>query len=177
VPQGLEQPDFTVLRAGRGYEVRRYAPFIVADAPVSSGGGPASGGGFNELAGYIFGGNEAKESLEMTTPVFTQPVDGGSQMSFVMERRFGDVEKLPQPLDGRIRRRRVEGRYVAAARFSGFAFDWEVAAEERALRAALLRDGLEPALDFRLARYNEPTLPPFLRRNEVLIDLPEFEWP
>jgi len=113
----------------------------------------------------------------MTTPVFSAPVEGGSQMSFVMEQRFKDVDALPQPRDGRIQRRVVEPTYVAAARFSGWAFDWEVASEERGLRGALLRDGLEPAMGYRLARYNEPTLPPFLRRNEVLIDLPEFEWP
>jgi hypothetical protein len=29
---------------------------------------PAGGAGFTELAGYIFGGNSDKESMEMTTP-------------------------------------------------------------------------------------------------------------
>ena len=46
----------------------------------SSGGGaessvsPAAGGGgaFNALAGYIFGGNAARERMAMTTPVFTE---------------------------------------------------------------------------------------------------------
>jgi hypothetical protein len=50
--------------------------------------GPASGAGFNELARYIFGGNAAKESLEMTTPVLTEPTEAGPVMSFVMEERF-----------------------------------------------------------------------------------------
>jgi hypothetical protein len=50
-------------------------------------------------------------------------------------------------------------------------------AAERDLRGALLRDGLQPAIGYRLARYNDPFTPPFLRRNEVLIDLSDFEWP
>lgn len=120
--------------------------------------------------------------MEMTSPVFTQPTDdgSGSRMAFVMgEQQFADPAALPAPLDARITARRVAPRLVAAARFSGWAFDWDVAREERALRAALLRDGLRPQRGFSLARYNDPSVPPPLRRNEVLIDLEagSFEWP
>jgi hypothetical protein len=213
--------------------------------------GPAGGAGFNDLARYIFGGNSQKESLEMTTPVLTEPTEGGARMSFVMEDRFPggrggqwgggplprwaggnavgrqrggrepqwrhrwlgtplapsgrppsqharhlfspahaaslhpqqpnaappDVGALPAPLDPKVTTRRVAPQYVAASRFSGWAFDWEVDAAERALRAALLRDGLNPGLGYKLARYNEPTAPPFLRRNEVLIELQDYAWP
>lgn len=87
-------------------QVREYQPFLVAEADSGRGAGPASGRGFNELAGcapppapddalsprppcarpplhaaetacrrrsrYIFGGNEAGERMEMTTPVITR---------------------------------------------------------------------------------------------------------
>ena len=44
---------------------------------------PAAGGGgaFNALAGYIFGGNAARDRMAMTTPVFT---DSGGSMQFVV---------------------------------------------------------------------------------------------
>ncbi len=48
--------------------MRRYEPFVVAETPMSGGAGPASGAGFSELAGYIFGGNAQRLSMEMTTP-------------------------------------------------------------------------------------------------------------
>jgi len=49
----------------------------------------------------------------------------------------------------------------------------EVREVERRLRGALLLDRLEVESGYHLARYNDPfTLPP-LRRNEVLIRLPE----
>jgi hypothetical protein len=42
----------------------------------------------------------------------------------------------------------------------------------------LLRDGLTGAPAYQLARYNEPTVVlPWLRRNEVLVDLVGFDWP
>lgn len=65
--------------------------------------------------------------------------------------QYTEPSSLPSPLDPRITTRRLAPRYAAAARFSGLAFDWEVAGEERALRAALLRDGLTPAIGYRLA--------------------------
>ncbi len=49
--------------------------------------------------------------------------------------------------------------------------------QERKLREALLRQGLDPAPGYVLARYNEPTVPPAVRRNEVLIELKGFQWP
>ncbi|GBF95132.1 hypothetical protein Rsub_07716 [Raphidocelis subcapitata] len=177
IPKDLETPKYSVVRAGRGYEVRRMEGFLVADAPMAAGAGPASGSGFNTLAGYIFGGNKEKESISMTTPVFSEVTESGPQMSFVMESKYSDVSSLPAPLDPRVKARAVAPKFVAAARFSGLAFDWEVDSAERALRAALLRDGIAPAMGYRLARYNDPTVLPPFRRNEVLIDLPDFEWP
>lgn len=46
---------------------------------------------------------------------------------------------------------------------------------EKRLRASLLYDNLKPAQGYKLARYNDPFTPPFLRRNEVLIRLEEFK--
>lgn len=48
---------------------------------------------------------------------------------------------------------------------------------ERKLRYALQRDGLKPQDGFLLARYNEPFVLPAVRRNEVLIDLPDMKLP
>lgn len=90
---------------------------------------------------------------------------------------LADVETLPQPNSNRVVKKQVPGRFVAAIRFSGLPFDWEVTTAERQLRQALARDGLQAAVGYSLARYNEPFVPPPVRRNEVLIDLVDFEWP
>jgi hypothetical protein len=140
--------------------------------------GPAGGAGFNALAGYIFGGNQSGAKMEMTTPVITSPAADGASMQFVMEpSRFSSPEQLPEPKDARVERRAEAGGFVAAVRFSGWPFEWEVAAQEAALRRALQADGLAPEAGYQLARYNDPLAPPFLRRNEVLIRLRGFDWP
>lgn len=88
-----------------------------------------------------------------------------------------DVAALPQPNSLKVVKKELPGRYVAAIRFAGLPFDWEVTSAEQQLRQALARDGLQAAAGYSLARYNEPFVPPPVRRNEVLIDLVDFEWP
>jgi hypothetical protein len=53
----------------------------------------------------------------------------------------------------------------------------QVVAAERELRTALLKAELQPCASYVLARYNDPFTPPFLRRNEVLIELSDFHLP
>jgi hypothetical protein len=88
-----------------------------------------------------------------------------------------DVDELPQPNNRKVRRKQLPGSYCAAARFAGLPFDWEVKDAERKLREALAKDGLRAKPGYSLARYNEPWVPPPLRRNEVLVELVGFEWP
>ena len=184
----LDTPEYEVLTRRRDYEVRRYADFSVAEVPVVGGPGPAAGDGFNDLAGYIFGGNEGGESMAMTTPVYSWPggakpeqrgvsgeraAGGDGGMQFVVR-----AEEKPSPKSGSNVRLGVEaGGLVAVARFPGLPSDSEVLEAERGLRAALERDGLDARPGWRLARYNEPYIPGPLRRNEILVDLAAFAFP
>eukprot|EP00667_Euglena_gracilis_P009237 EG_transcript_9377 len=170
----LKTPDYEVLRRAASYEVRQYKPYIVAETSMGVGAGIASGSGFNTLAGYIFGGNTSKKSMNMTTPVYTTSLSSQSTtrqptMQFVMEADSPD--QLPAPTSGDVQVRQVEGQLVAAMKFGGIATDGQVVEVERRLRRQLVADGIGCEEGFVCARYNEPTAPPFLRRNEVLIKL------
>jgi hypothetical protein len=97
-------------------------------------------------------------------------------MSFPMQRSLGsDPSALPTPVERTVVREAVAGRVVAAARFAGVATDADAARAERALRSALLGDGHNAAEGYELARYNDPSTPGPLRRNEILITLQGFE--
>lgn len=176
----LETPEFAILKRMATYEVRDYGDFLVAETDMGASAGPANGGGFNQLAGYIFGGNNAGERMEMTTPVFTRMRAEGEagpsrSMQFVIEKKYGaDPSMLPAAADGSVQVRREQRRIVAAIKFPGIATNEDTVSAERELRAALLRDGLRPRAGYSLARYNDPSTPGFLRRNEVLIELDGF---
>jgi len=177
----LDSCKYRVLLKTGEYEVRSYTDFLVAATNMGPVSGPASGAGFTALAAYVGGANDTGAQLEMTTPVLTAVAPGqqGACMEFVMEHRYLDVSQLPAPTDGRVALRGVHLGYCAVARFTGWPLDHEVVSAELALRAALVRDGLDPEPGYRLARYATPTstTPPFLRRNEVIIRLPGFTWP
>lgn len=89
----LETPNYITLKKTKDYEIRRYPPFLVAETKMASSQGmtatnPASSSGgsaFNQLASYIFGSNDRKEKMEMTTPVFT---DTTGNMQFVLGSKF-----------------------------------------------------------------------------------------
>jgi len=176
----LETPQYVTLKRLADYEVRKYDSFLVCQTGTSSSDA-TTGEGFNTLAGYIFGANERRESMNMTTPVYTKRGNAGgadnTKMQFVIEKsKYKTPADVPSPTDSskNIEVLEEEGAMVAVASVSGVPLEADVTRAEQALRSALERDGLDCEEGFELARYNEPfVLPPF-RRNEVLIRLKSF---
>ena len=178
-----EQPEYQVLGSGEDYEIREYAPYIVAETQVDGNLRRSGNAAFRRLAGYIFGNNDADQKMNMTAPVETrrgddapasmlaQP-DGDEQFryAFVMERAF-DMETLPKPDDARVTLREVPARVVAVRRYSGRWSDGNYQQNESELLSAVRRDGHTPTGAPMLARYNGPFTPWFLRRNEVMVDI------
>lgn len=188
----IEKPEFEVLMETPEYEVRRYAPYIVAEVDVGGAFGEAGSEAFRILAAYIFGDNAPGEKMEMTAPVESRSAREGVRMAmtapvissdadvgvdtytygFVMERKY-TMETLPEPKDARVKLRRQDPRVVAVRKYSGRWTETNYRQNESSLLAALEADGIESRGEPILARYNSPFTPPFLRRNEVMI---EVEW-
>jgi hypothetical protein len=183
VANAIEEPAFEVVESTDVYEVRRYAPYIVAETTVNGDFGSAGGKAFRILAGYIFGNNEDSTKMKMTAPVETRPALESTSMvtsgkngssaytvGFVMESQYG-LDTLPAPKDGRVSLREVPARTVAALRYSGRWTEGNYQKHERRLLVALDDDGYATIAPPMLARYNGPMTPWFLRRNEVLVEV------
>lgn len=184
----LEEPQYEVLGTAAEYELRRYAPYLVAEVDVDGDFGEAGGKAFRILAGYIFGDNLASERMQMTAPVessergvkmaMTAPVtstaasaSGGMlTFAFVMERKY-TRETLPVPKDPRIRIVERPARTMAAHTYSGRWTAGNDRDHDEILQRALARDAIETVGSPVLARYNAPFVPWFLRRNEVLMEV------
>lgn len=54
VVRGIEEPSYTVVEQKDGYEIRDYAPYIVAEVKVSGPRNTSLNQGFRLLADYIF---------------------------------------------------------------------------------------------------------------------------
>ena len=185
----LEEPDYEVVAQYEEFELRQYAPYIVAEVDLPGDMDSADNKAFRILAGYIFGDNEAAEKMEMTAPVESRSAKGGEKMAmtapvtaaiadedgtmtyaFVMERKY-TLDTLPRPLDERIRIRVVPARTMAVRGYSGRWTEKNYLQHRESLLTALQSQGIRTIGTPTLARYNSPFSLPFMRRNEVMIEV------
>ena len=185
----IEKADYEVIEANGDFEIRRYAPQILAETTVDSGFDDAGNQAFRLLFNYISGANRAQSKIAMTAPVsqeassrkiaMTAPVvqersDATWNVAFLVPSSYS-WETVPAPTDGRVRLRQVPARTLAALRFSGTWGENRFREHESQLLAMLETRGLEPLGETVFARYDPPFKPWFLRRNEVLIPVAPVE--
>ncbi len=181
----IEEPAYEVTQRFGDVEVRRYAPYVVAEVRVPGSATEAGSQAFPILAGYIFGKNTGQQKfpmtvpviqsavgtkMQMTAPVTQNAVSGGYVVQFVLPRGTTPAT-APEPVDPRVTIREVESRRVAVIRYSG---SWSAANYEEHL--SLLKQALRSAGETWTgepiyARYNAPFVPWFLRRNEIWLQL------
>lgn len=186
----VEQTDYTVVEKMKEYEIREYPAHIVAETTVQGSYGDSMSSGFSIVAGYIFGGNTKKESIAMTAPVvaengarpaigeniaMTAPVvattEGETQkISFSMPRSY-TLETLPTPNDPRVKLVMVPAKKYAVMNFSWYRSDARIKSTQEKLLAALTRDNVVARGSVAYAGYNAPWTPPWMLRNEVLVEL------
>jgi SOUL heme-binding protein len=188
LPEGLETPKYEVLmKVSNNFEIRRYEAFstctVSMDEPNSESSNSQlqksqvmGAGSFNSLAGYLFGKNQEKEVMKMTTPVLT--TQDRKQMSFVMPSNFWEVDalgKAPKPLkNSGVNLERVEGGERAVIMFGGYASKKEVAERKADLMNRVKKSKewqVKDGEDVVLAQYNDPFTLPWNRLNEVSVSL------
>jgi effector-binding domain-containing protein len=170
----LPEPDFEIIEDAKGYELRRYEPFNVAQTRVEGSFENASRPAFERLVGYVQGGNGGGRNLPMMAPVTQQAVGDGESVEwlfqFMMPKEY-PMSYLPAPADERVSLQTVPGRLVAARRYRGSWDEPRYRRHETELLEALSDAGLAVIGTPIFARYNAPFVPGFLRRNEVLVEV------
>ncbi|MFT5036680.1 MAG: hypothetical protein ACI9VM_000243 [Candidatus Azotimanducaceae bacterium] len=185
VIRNLEEPSYTVLEKRKGYEVRKYDPYIIAETEVTGSYSDSLNEGFRVIADYIFGNNTSKTSIAMTTPVLenksesiamTVPVINTSEneqvriISFVLPSKY-TLETLPEPNNSKVRLTEVKARTVVALRFNWYAMESRAAKKQALLEALIAKDGLVVNGPVQVAQYNPPFSMPLMRRNEIIIPI------
>jgi len=166
----VERARYKTVRRERDIEIRDYTPMIVAEIELSGDRESAIQQGFRTLADYIFGNNTALSVVAMTAPV-TQQGDGESwQVRFVMPARY-TTDTLPRPIDPAVNLKHLEAKRFAAIRFSGNGREANLRRYTERLQEFVSAKGLRPLSSPAYAFYNPPWTPPFLRRNEVMIEI------
>lgn len=192
---GVESPQYSLVEKRAGYEFRSYPAMIVAETVVDGSYRESINQGFGRVANYIFGNNTAEakiamttpvlheetkampagegtsEKIAMTTPVLHEPLGAESySLAFVMPSEY-TMDSLPRPNRDYVTLREIPERTVAVLKFRGYAPERTAQRKTQALLDRLARDGVDVMGEPFVAQYDPPWTPPFMRRNEIHIEV------
>ena len=172
VPKFLEQPSYKVVQKDGNIEIRLYDSILLQSVSVSGDQYQALRKGFRPLVTYIGAKKREGDKISMTAPVMQLPGDTQDDwiISFSMPSKY-DASSLPAPNNEQVFTETIGPTKAAVIRFSGNA-DEELLAQKTAqlsdwLKKAAFTAKSKPRYMF----YNDPSTPPFLRRNEVFIEI------
>ena len=181
-----EEPDYKVVKTYPEFELRQYAPYLVAETVVQGDFTDVGNQAFRRLFAYISEDKRPQGEISMTTPVIQQPLpkseeagaDDGQEVNntdryrfaFVMPKTYS-LESLPVPDNAEVTLKGVSARLMAVRRYSGTWSEDRYRKNEQILFDAIQREGLKVVGEPVFARYNAPFSLWFLRRNEVLIEI------
>jgi hypothetical protein len=182
VIRSIEKPSYTVLETKKGFEIREYQPYLLAQTEVGGEMRDALTSGFSIVANYIFGDNTKKQSIAMTSPVvesesekiaMTSPVleeekESSRLISFILPSKY-TLESLPEPNDSRVKIVKIPKRKVAVLRFTWYPTNSRVDAKKAQLLEYVNNAGLQQVGPVETALYNPPLSFPLSLRNEVWV--------
>jgi SOUL heme-binding protein len=111
------------------------------------------------------------EKIEMTAPVTEE--DSGKhtyRISFTMPSKY-TLDTLPEPDDKNIMFKEIKNQKMAVLRFRGRVNHKLAHKEMEELKEWLNKEDIIPKSNFIVAQYNNPAVPGFFRRNEVMVEI------
>jgi DNA gyrase inhibitor GyrI len=184
IVSNVEQARYQVVDRNDNTEIREYPSAIVAEAEVLGERNEAIGQGFRTIADYIFGNNTSAQKVAMTAPVTQQRVEELAMTAPVTQQGDGltwrvrffmpaglTIETLPRPNNPSVKLKELSGKRFAVIRFSGVASQESLKLHTEELNRFVREKHLNALSSPTYAFYNPPWTLPFLRRNEVMVEI------
>ncbi len=184
-----EEAKFTVIKKDGNYEIREYAPRVVAQTFIDGSFTDAGNRVFNRLFGYISGENSGSKKIAMTAPVtqetspagsgekiaMTAPVtqqekDGKYRVTFILPASY-TMDNAPSPTNSDVTLAAEPETRVAAVTYSGTWSEENYDKYLKELQGWMTSNSLKAESGPIWARYNQPFSLPLLRRNEIIIPI------
>lgn len=194
IDRTTERVPYETVETFDGVELRRYPQLVLAETTAED-----ESTAFGRLFRYISGENETGDEvamtapvatrgakIPMTTPVRTQRVENTETsadtstratraesevtMAFYLPADY-DPGDAPIPTNPAVRLAVEPPRTLAVESFSWYATEGRVERHREALLDALVNHGIEPRTRPTLLQYDDPWTPPFMRRNEIAVEV------
>ena len=185
IMSNIEHAKYKVVRHQGQIEIRDYEAMIVAEVQVEGDREAAISEGFSMIADYIFGNNvslgkepmtmpvtqKSSEKIAMTAPVQQQSIGSHSwKVNFIMPYSY-TLATLPIPINIAVKMKKISEKRFAVIRFSGIANSSQLEDQTKELENFIAQQKLYPIARPTYAFFNPPWTLPFLRRNEVMIEI------
>jgi hypothetical protein len=198
IAMAIEEPAYEVLRSDGPFEIRRYAPMLVAETWADGDMDEASNKGFRLIANFIFGNNQRHDSdqaakIAMTAPVTVEPqptamanaapmtvepqsAEAGLatvqrwRIHFVMPRAY-TLASIPKPRNEAIQLREIPAKVFAVHRYSWLNTQGRVQEKIQETLQWTQRSSLQVIGSPQLARYDPPWTLPMFKRNEIMVEI------
>jgi hypothetical protein len=186
---GVKNAPYTLLKSDQEQkiEVRNYESMVLVSSDMSADGMNSA---FRDLFRYITGENEGSTEIAMTAPVLINESEAASTgteiamtapvfmkerseeqvMSFVMPADF-TLKSTPKPTNPNVWVTEVKDYKVVVIKFSGLLSDSNVETQTEILNSWIAKNGYTAISEPINAAYNGPFTIPWLRHNEVLIEI------
>ena len=112
----------------------------------------------------------ASESIAMTTPVVASLEGESRTITFGMPSSY-TLETLPVPNDSRVQIVTIPEKKMAVIRFSWMRSNTRVESKKKELLEQLKKDEITVVGEPQYAGYNAPWTPPWMMRNEVMVEI------
>ena len=194
----IEEPKYDVIQTDGSFEIRKYAPILIAETFVDGDMDEASSKGFRLIADFIFGNNQVTDSnasskIAMTAPVTAEPVSKKIAMTapvtvepqsfesnmqaakkwrihFVMPSQF-TLANIPKPKNDAVTLRDVPSKFFVVHSYSGFNSLARIQAKTDEALEWANRKALKDLGQPQLSRYDPPWTLPMFRRNEIMLEV------
>ena len=194
----IEEPKYEVLESDGPFEVRRYAPMLIAETLVHGDMDEASNKGFRLIADFIFGnnqlpGSDQKSKIAMTAPVTIEPQSSKIAMTapvtvqsesadaslgsakrwriqFVMPDSY-TLADIPKPRNEAVQLREIPSKYFVVHKYSWLNTQSRVQQKTQETFRWAEQKSLRVSGTPQLARYDPPWTLPMFKRNEIMIEI------
>lgn len=169
VAHGEETAKFKEIEKDDAFSVRVYEPLVLVSVALDNPEGK-SNKSFMKLFKYISKGNDKRQKIAMTTPVFVDKGKEKKEMYFVMPATHVK-EGSPAPLDKSLKITKQAEKVFAVYTYKGGSTKVANDAGEKKLRDWLVKKKLKIIGEPIVASYDSPFKPRFLHKNEVIVEI------